>query len=38
MMPQIDSIVALAEADLADFIVGDKTVSRGVGPTTLVKM
>jgi predicted RecB family nuclease len=39
MMPQIDSIVALAEADIADYIVGKKTtVFRGVGTSTLVKM
>jgi predicted RecB family nuclease len=39
MMPEIDSIVALAEADLAEFIVGEKkTVFRGVGRCTLEKM
>jgi predicted RecB family nuclease len=38
MLPVIDTIVALARADLAEYIVGKKTVFRGVGPSTLVKM
>jgi predicted RecB family nuclease len=38
VMPQIDSIVALARADLAEYIVGKKTVFGGIGPSTLVKM
>ena len=39
MLPQIGSIVALASADLVEFIVeDDKTVFNGIGRCTLEKM
>ena len=38
MMPQIDSIMSLARADIAGYIKGKKTVFNGIGAATLEKM